>query len=344
MFYVVLYPTSLWISKLSVLFFSRALVRGLSQYRVQFWSLFALVMSCYIAYMVTVFTPVNMPACYTNFNMTLLNHESHSLKIVWKIQTALDIISDLLAMVIPIYVLPNIQRNIYAKLSAFAMFALGFIIIIFSGVRLHVSLQGFDKEFPTVNSAVHILTWSQVQAAISSIVANLPAARGLWMYLRTERKKRSTSGKISYLTATLSSIVSGKTASYAGADRVAHALPLRPPPAIATRSHPGSKESLSKHGIALSPMLPPRTSIAQSRASSTDESSATLGPGTTVEQSQHKKIWKRSSICVTSNSLADSAGVGPDSSIGRGSDQRRRSLESAETSPAAWNEELKTNV
>ncbi|KAI5300637.1 hypothetical protein KEM56_002311, partial [Ascosphaera pollenicola] len=84
----------------------------------------------------------------------------------------------------------------WKKIMAIVVFTLGVLIIIFAVLRIIVSLRAFDAQFPAVQASAQLLTWSQLQLAMSSIVANAPALRNLIQYQITKfREKRATKQK-----------------------------------------------------------------------------------------------------------------------------------------------------
>lgn len=85
---------------------------------------------------------------------------------------------------------------------ALVVFSLGLLVIIFSILRIVVAIRAFDAQFPAVQASVQVLTWSLLQIAMSSIIANAPALRNLVQYQlnRLQRKraaKKNSKGKSS---------------------------------------------------------------------------------------------------------------------------------------------------
>ncbi|KAI5283779.1 hypothetical protein KEM54_001855, partial [Ascosphaera aggregata] len=195
--FTVLYPVTLWVSKAAILFASRVLILSLPQYHAMFWLIVALEVVFFMVYFVLLFAPYNISILWTTFDYPVLQERSYTLRTVYIIQVVLDVITDLLAMVLPCRLLPGLKIAMWKKIMAIVVFTLGVIIIIFASLRIAVLLRAFHAQFPAVQASVQVLTWSQLQLAMSSIVANAPALRNLIQYKINEfhEKRRRASTK-----------------------------------------------------------------------------------------------------------------------------------------------------
>ena len=86
-------------------------------------------------------------------------------------------------MVLPLRLLFTLQMSLKQKAGLTSLFSLGTIVIIFAFIRLHnvTKATANVKIDPTtlVDSPIILSLWSTIEAAVGTIVANLPAFRSL---------------------------------------------------------------------------------------------------------------------------------------------------------------------
>jgi hypothetical protein len=86
---------------------------------------------------------------------------------VTRVATSLDVVTDVLIMVLPIRLLFGLQISVKQKMGIGCIFSLGFIVIIFSLVRLLRVTPLITASKPT--GEISVALWSMVESATGEI-------------------------------------------------------------------------------------------------------------------------------------------------------------------------------
>ncbi|GKT47368.1 uncharacterized protein ColSpa_07549 [Colletotrichum spaethianum] len=161
---MLLFWTTLWAAKFSILFFVRRLVNGLPGYIRAWWVCFVAVLLLYLACMFS-----NFLTC-----MPLTKYWSA-------------------IMILPLNLLRKLTTSRSHKLGLVVLFSLGGIIIAFAIARLAqvTKATGDAAKDPTTvaNGPVLLSMWSHIESSVSIIVATLPAFRFLLSKNRNMTRK-----------------------------------------------------------------------------------------------------------------------------------------------------------
>ncbi|KAF1840641.1 uncharacterized protein K460DRAFT_320915, partial [Cucurbitaria berberidis CBS 394.84] len=189
---MLLFWTTLWAAKFSILFFFRRLVKGLPAYIKAWWACFVLVLLLYLASMAS-----NFLTCYplTRYWSATgcsapgdLRRADNSIKFA----TSADVVADAAIMILPLNLLRKLQVSPQQKFGLAVIFSLGTIIIAFAFARLVQVTKATSNPDPTsiADGPVLLSMWSHIESSVSIIVATLPAFR----YLLNSRAGRTTPG------------------------------------------------------------------------------------------------------------------------------------------------------
>ncbi|KAH6676978.1 hypothetical protein F5X68DRAFT_157439 [Plectosphaerella plurivora] len=180
---MLLFWTTLWAAKFSILFFVKRLVDGLPLYIRAWWACFTTVLLLYLASMLSNFftcTPLTKYWSPTGCSDPgdLVRADASI-----KFATAADVVADILIMLLPLHLLRSLKTNRAHKAGLVVLFSLGGIIIAFAFARLvQVTKATSDtaKDPTTVaNGPVLLSMWSHIESSVGIIVATLPAFRFL---------------------------------------------------------------------------------------------------------------------------------------------------------------------
>lgn len=84
-------------------------------------------------------------------------------------------------MLLPLRLIWTLRISVAQKLALVCLFSLGIVVVIFAFVRLYnvtkVTSEGAVDETKLADAPITLSLWSQIEAAVSVIVANLPALR-----------------------------------------------------------------------------------------------------------------------------------------------------------------------
>ncbi|KAK4069492.1 hypothetical protein Trihar35433_6071 [Trichoderma harzianum] len=162
---MLLFWTTLWAAKFSILWFIRRLLYGLPNYMRWWWRCFAAVLTLYLA------SGCSLPDDLRRADVSI------------KFATSADIVADVLTMILPLHLLRNLTISRPYKFGLAILFSLGAIIVAIALVRLVqvTKATGDSAEDPTTiaNGPVLLSVWSHIESTVSMIVATLPAFRFL---------------------------------------------------------------------------------------------------------------------------------------------------------------------
>ncbi|KAH0422091.1 hypothetical protein CcaCcLH18_13000 [Colletotrichum camelliae] len=180
---MLLFWTTLWAAKFSILFFVRRLIIGLPNYIRAWWVCFTVVLLLYLACMLSNFLTCTPLEKYWSTTGCSAPEDLVRADASIKFATSADIAADIFIMILPLNLLRKLTTSRTHKLGLVVLFSLGAIIIAFALVRLaQVTKATSDtaKDPTTVaNGPVLLSMWSHVESTVSIIVATLPAFRFL---------------------------------------------------------------------------------------------------------------------------------------------------------------------
>ena len=170
--------SAIFIVKFSYLLFFRELIRNVRNMRPWWWTvLCVLVPAGFVCAFLPFYScsthdpakvvPVCLPVAYT-----------HSF-IILRVQSALDIFTDLLLISIPLYLLYQVRITLARKLAAFFILGLSVFMIVISAIRL-----AFIQLPRDTSDAVWLHFWTNLEAAIAIMMVSLTAARSLFVQER----------------------------------------------------------------------------------------------------------------------------------------------------------------
>ncbi|OAX83498.1 hypothetical protein ACJ72_02132 [Emergomyces africanus] len=178
---MLLFWTTLWAAKFSILAFFGRIVIGLPRYIKIFWLVFALVLATYVTCLLTNFLTCSpLSATWTpNIDTCLMDVKRVDINL--KVAVGADVGSDLLIMILPLYLLMKARISTKHKFGLACMFSLGLIIIAFAFVRYHeIKKVTDDKDMvELLHTPIRLAMWSQIEASIALLVTNIPAFRSL---------------------------------------------------------------------------------------------------------------------------------------------------------------------
>ncbi|KAK2741878.1 hypothetical protein FQN55_008166 [Onygenales sp. PD_40] len=180
---MLLFWTTLWAGKFSLMAFFRRVVIGLPRYMMIYWVVFVIVMATYLACMLSNFltcTPLtkywSAMGCSDPENVVRADHSI-------KFATGADVAADLLIMLLPLRLLVKVRISAKQKIGLAWMFSLGLIVVAFAFIRLWkvTKATAHAQIDPTTLTEGPLLLsmWSQIEGAVALLVANIPAFRSL---------------------------------------------------------------------------------------------------------------------------------------------------------------------
>ncbi|KZL83273.1 hypothetical protein CI238_12740 [Colletotrichum incanum] len=190
---MLLFWTTLWAAKFSILLFVRRLVTGLPRYIRAWWVFFVAVMLLYLACMFSNFLTCTPLTKYWSATGCSAPEDLARADASIKFATGADIAADVLIMILPLNLLRKLTTSRSHKLGLAVLFSLGGIIIAFAIARLAqvTKATGDAAKDPTTvaNGPVLLSMWSHIESSVSIIVATLPAFRFLLSKNRNMTRK-----------------------------------------------------------------------------------------------------------------------------------------------------------
>ncbi|KZM18437.1 hypothetical protein ST47_g10396 [Ascochyta rabiei] len=157
---MLLFWTTLWAAKFSILFFFRRLLNGLPRY-IKAWPL-----------------PKYWSATGCSDPEDLVRADTSI-----KFATSADVVADAIIMILPLNLLRKLQVSALQKFGLAVIFSLGTIIIAFAFARLAQVTKATSKvardPSTVADGPVLLSMWSHIESSVSIIVATLPAFRYL---------------------------------------------------------------------------------------------------------------------------------------------------------------------
>ncbi|KAI4912435.1 hypothetical protein J4E90_005839 [Alternaria incomplexa] len=178
---MLLFWTTLWAAKFSILFFFRRLVIGLPVYMRAWWASFVLVLLLYLACIASNFLTCRPLSKYWSATGCSDPEDLIRADASIKFATSADVVADALIMLLPLNLLRKLQVSPQQKFGLAVIFSLGTIIIAFAFARLAQVTKATSNPDPTTlaDGPVLLSMWSHIESSVSVIVATLPAFRYL---------------------------------------------------------------------------------------------------------------------------------------------------------------------
>ncbi|KAK1970981.1 hypothetical protein LY78DRAFT_175311 [Colletotrichum sublineola] len=180
---MLLFWTTLWAAKFSILFFVRRLIIGLPRYIRAWWACFVAVLLLYLACMLSNFLTCTPLTKYWSPTGCSAPEDLVRADTSIRFATGADIAADLLIMILPLHLLRKLTTSPFHKLGLTVLFSLGGVIVAFAIARLVqvTKATGDAAKDPTTvaNGPVLLSMWSHIESSVSVIVATLPAFRFL---------------------------------------------------------------------------------------------------------------------------------------------------------------------
>jgi hypothetical protein len=172
---IIMFWSALWTVKFSFLLLLRRILFGTQGLMIYWWIVTVIVIMAYVGCIITQLTscePISsyfvIGGCQTDRDVFVSNLSLHY-------ATAVDIISDVLIMALPIPMFWKLKVNLKQKIVLFSIFSLGVIVIIFAIVRVIETNPLAGHVDP-----VWLAVWSMVESSVAVVVACLPALRFLF--------------------------------------------------------------------------------------------------------------------------------------------------------------------
>ncbi|CAG5156673.1 uncharacterized protein ALTATR162_LOCUS4470 [Alternaria atra] len=178
---MLLFWTTLWAAKFSILFFFRRLVIGLPAYMRAWWACFVLVLLLYLASVASNFLTCRPLSKYWSATGCSDPDDIIRADASIKFATSADVVSDALIMLLPLNLLRKLQVSPQQKFGLAVIFSLGTVIIAFAFARLAQVTKATSNPDPATlaDGPVLLSMWSHIESSVSVIVATLPAFRYL---------------------------------------------------------------------------------------------------------------------------------------------------------------------
>ncbi|KAF2023709.1 hypothetical protein EK21DRAFT_105130 [Setomelanomma holmii] len=178
---MLLFWTTLWSAKFSILFFFRHLIHGLPAYLMAWWACFVLVLLLYLASMASNFLTCRPLDKYCSATGRSDPDDLIQANASIKFATSADVIAGAIIMLLPLNLLRKLQISPQQKFGLAVIFSLDTIIIAFAFARLVQAIKATSNPDPSAiaNGPVLLSMWSHIESSVSVIVATLPAFRYL---------------------------------------------------------------------------------------------------------------------------------------------------------------------
>ncbi|KAL1960605.1 hypothetical protein VTO42DRAFT_7184 [Malbranchea cinnamomea] len=211
---MLLFWSTLWAGKFSLLVFFRRLVIGLPRYMRAFWVVFALVLLTYLGCMISNFLTCKPLSKYWSETGCSDPENVRRADESIKFATGADVAADFLIMILPLRLLWNLQISRRQKVALACLFCLGLIVVAVAFIRLHYVTKATSSSQidPTkmADGPLLLSLWSHIESSVAVVVANLPAFRSLLRKSGTTTH-RSKQGNYPYYPRTRSSNTGGGT-------------------------------------------------------------------------------------------------------------------------------------
>lgn len=180
---MLLFWSTLWGGKFSLLVFFRQMVLGIPKYLRIWWLVFTLVLLTYLACMLSNFLTCVPLHKYWSATGCSAPEDLKRSDVSIKFATSADVFADFLIMVLPLRLLWTLRISLKQKLGLALLFCLGSIVIAFAFFRLsQVTKATSNAKLDPVTMAdgpIILSLWTTIEASVAVIVANIPAFRSL---------------------------------------------------------------------------------------------------------------------------------------------------------------------
>ncbi|KAF3053180.1 hypothetical protein E8E11_011459 [Didymella keratinophila] len=165
---MLLFWTTLWAAKFSILFFFRRLLNGLPRYIKAWWGCFVVVLLLYSACILSNFLTCKPLAKYWSATGCSDPEDLIRADASIKFATSADVVADAVIMILPLNLLRKLQINARQKFGLAMIFSLGTIIIAFAFARLAQVTKATSnaaKDPTTVADGPVLLSmWSHIES------------------------------------------------------------------------------------------------------------------------------------------------------------------------------------
>ncbi|KAF2473677.1 uncharacterized protein BDR25DRAFT_386509 [Lindgomyces ingoldianus] len=184
----------LWTVKFSLLALSRRLMMGLnSVYMRLWWGVFGFCVATLIGCIASSFTSCHSMHAWFTPGECISERDVRAQFASLYYAFAVDVISDLMIMFLPIRLIWNLQMPRAQKLSVVALFCTGFVCIFFAIIRI-VQI-GVKADNSTTPSTSWLAFWAIIECSIAVIIGCCPAFAALYRTTRnTQRAAYSVQG------------------------------------------------------------------------------------------------------------------------------------------------------
>lgn len=175
----------LWSVKATFLIFYRLLFDVSQTFIRLWWGAVALTFATFWVCIGSTFTLCGSASDLYNFKKCSSPKALHDIRATYKYWCALNVTTDLVVMILPLFMLHGLQLRISQKIILGGAFSLGFVVAIFDILRTVESLQS--------GTFSGVALWSSLEVTIAVIVASLP----LYRALITSKGRRSILSRLS---------------------------------------------------------------------------------------------------------------------------------------------------
>ncbi|PLB43283.1 hypothetical protein P170DRAFT_451345 [Aspergillus steynii IBT 23096] len=180
--------TSLWLVKLSFVFFFRHLGNRFRAQRILWWVVLAFVISCYAVTLGVLDYACEMASFEESLELCASAHSVWYERVSLKISTSMDIVSDAAIIVLSGNVIWRVKINLWKKLALIGVSFLTAFIIITALVRLLLSVSGTG-----ILSAAWLVFWNAIEICVAIMMACLAS---FWtFYTKLKRSARDLPGR-----------------------------------------------------------------------------------------------------------------------------------------------------
>ncbi|KAL8823496.1 MAG: hypothetical protein Q9191_005801 [Dirinaria sp. TL-2023a] len=161
----------LWSVKATFLIFYRLLFDVSEAFIRVWWAAVALTFATFWVCIGSTFTLCGSASDLYNFEKCSSPKALHDIRATYKYWCALNVTTDLVVMILPLFMLHGLQLGAFQKITLAGAFSLGFVVAIFDILRTVESLQS--------GTFSGVALWSSLEVTIAVIVGSLPLYRAL---------------------------------------------------------------------------------------------------------------------------------------------------------------------
>ncbi|KAL2216458.1 hypothetical protein M432DRAFT_551253 [Thermoascus aurantiacus ATCC 26904] len=183
---------ALWSVKLSLLFLYRRLLKGLPDQLRWWWGIFLFTIVTFIGCVVSNFTSCSSMHAWFTVGLCTTHHDALAQIASLYYSFAVDVISDLMIMLLPVKLIWSLRLPLVQKLSVGGIFCVGAGCIVIAIVRV-VQIGTRAKNDSTPSSS-WLAFWGMIEAGIAVIIGCLPAFAIVYRKARSSRRGGYGSG------------------------------------------------------------------------------------------------------------------------------------------------------